>query len=150
MTNQNLHATADIKPGLPHEAARTGLSEWHRIAAGSDWLMLPDLLADDVIFRSPASAEQYHGRETMTAIIGAVFSVMQDFTYLRHFSSSTGYVLEFSARVGDDVISGVDLIEFNPQGKITDFMVMMRPAEVVLKLSEAAGKLLAAAHSSAE
>ncbi|AUH10852.1 hypothetical protein BJD21_09220 [Dickeya solani D s0432-1] len=139
-----------MKTGLPHEAAQAGLKEWHRIAATLDWGSLPDLLTEDVIFRNPAAIESYHGKETMVAIIGAVFSVMEDFTYLRHFGSSTGYVLEFSARVGDDVIFGVDLVEFNQEGKITDFMVMMRPAHVVLNLSAEAGKRLAAAHPSAE
>ncbi|AUC43483.1 hypothetical protein D083_3134 [Dickeya solani RNS 08.23.3.1.A] len=41
-------------------------------------------------------------------------------------------------------------MEFNQEGKITDFMVMMRPAHVVLNLSAEAGKRLAAAHPSAE
>ncbi|WOA54289.1 nuclear transport factor 2 family protein [Dickeya solani] len=150
MTDSKIHPIADIKTGLPHEAAQAGLKEWHRIAATLDWGSLPDLLTEDVIFRNPAAIESYHGKETMVAIIGAVFSVMEDFTYLRHFGSSTGYVLEFSARVGDDVIFGVDLVEFNQEGKITDFMVMMRPAHVVLNLSAEAGKRLAAAHPFAE
>lgn len=150
MSNSELHTAADIQTGLPHEAAQTGLKEWHRIVAALDWQSLPDLLTEDVIFRNPASIESYRGKETMVAILGAVFSVMEDFRYLRHFGSSTGYVLEFSARVGDDEIVGVDLVEFNQEGKITDFMVMMRPAHVVLNLSAEAGKRLAAAHSSAK
>ncbi|MEQ9843505.1 nuclear transport factor 2 family protein [Pectobacterium brasiliense] len=150
MSDSTLHTAADIQTGLPHEAAQTGLKEWHRIVAALDWQSLPDLLTEDVIFRNPASIESYCGKETMVAILGAVFGVMEDFRYLRHFGSSTGYVLEFSARVGDDEIFGVDLVEFNQEGKITDFMVMMRPAHVVLNLSAEAGKRLAAAHSSAE
>lgn len=150
MSNSELHAVADIQTGLPHEAAQAGLKEWHRIVAALDWQSLPELLTEDVIFRNPASIEAYRGKEMMVAILGAVFSVMEDFRYLRHFGSSTGYVLEFSARVGNDEIFGVDLVEFNQEGKITDFMVMMRPAHVVLNLSAEAGKRLAAAHSSAE
>lgn len=149
MTDSKIHPIADIKTGLPMRQLRLGLR------SGIELLLLwigesPDLLTEDVIFRNPAAIESYHGKETMVAIIGAVFSVMEDFTYLRHFGSSTGYVLEFSARVGDDVIFGVDLVEFNQEGKITDFMVMMRPAHVVLNLSAEAGKRLAAAHPSAE
>lgn len=136
----------DVKTGQPHEAAQAGLKEWHRIAASQDWASLPALLTEDVIFRNPAAIESYHGKETMVAILGAVFSVLEDFTYLRHFGSSTGYVLEFSARVDGDMIVGVDLIEFNQEGKITDFMVMMRPANVVLSLSAKAAKRLGAAH----
>jgi hypothetical protein len=80
----------------------------------------------------------------MVAILRAVFSVLQDFTYLRHFGSGTGYVLEFSARVGDASLFGVDLIELDQEGKITDFMVMMRPASAVLALASEVAKRMAA------
>ncbi|WP_018607140.1 nuclear transport factor 2 family protein [Uliginosibacterium gangwonense] len=150
MTDSNLHATADIQTGLPHQAAQTGLKEWHRIVASLDWDSLPELLAEDVVFRNPAALEPYHGKATMVAILRAVFSVLQDFTYLRHFGNSTGYVLEFSARVGDEILFGVDLMEFDQEGKITDFMVMMRPASVVMTLSAEAGKRLSANQTSAE
>ncbi|AYC18713.1 hypothetical protein DZA65_01822 [Dickeya dianthicola] len=150
MTDVNSNPIPDMTTGLPHDAAQAGIKEWHRIVAALDWEHLPNLLSENVIFRNPAAIESYHGKETMVAILGAVFSVLEDFTYLRHFGSSTGYVLEFSARVGDDVIFGVDLVEFNQEGKITNFMVMMRPANVVLNLSAEAGKRLAAAHNSTE
>lgn len=149
MTDINLHPTPDIQTGLPHQAAQAGLKEWHRIVASLDWDSLPELLTEDVVFRNPASFEPLHGKDTMVAVLRAVFSVLQDFKYLRHFGSKTGYVLEFSARVGDEMIFGVDLVEFNPEGKITDFMVMMRPANVVMTLAAEAGKRLAASQAPA-
>ncbi len=36
-------------------------------------------------------------------------------------------VLEFSARVGDRQLKGIDLIRFDRQGKIVEFEVMVRP-----------------------
>jgi len=36
-------------------------------------------------------------------------------------------VLEFSARVGDKSLKGVDLIRFDADGLIVDFEVMIRP-----------------------
>lgn len=135
----------DIQPGQPHAAAQAGIQEWHRIVAALDWDRLPDLLAEEVVFRNPAAIESYHGKAPMVAILRAVFGVMQDYKYHRHFGRGTGYVLEFSARVGDAALLGVDLVEFDEHGKITDFMVMMRPASVVLALAAEAGKRLAAA-----
>lgn len=145
-------ARPDISPdegtitGKPHEAALAGLQEWHRIAEHRDWKSLPGLLAENVVFRNPASADIYRGSQPMVSILEAVFSVMQDFTYLRHFSSNSGFVLEFSAQVDEEHLSGVDLIEFDQSGKITDFMVMMRPADVVHNLSAKAAQHLAIAH----
>lgn len=144
MSYLDSQSAISIQAGIPHPAAQSGLAEWHRIVAASDWDSLPALLTEDVVFRNPAAIEPYHGKDTMVAILRAVFGVMQDFTYLRHFGSATGYVLEFSARVGTDVVVGVDLVEFNQDGKITDFMVMMRPASTVMLLAAEAGKRLAA------
>jgi hypothetical protein len=143
MTQVDLHAMTNIQTGQPHAAAQAGLREWHRIVAALDWDRLPGLLADDVVFRNPASFEPLRGKDTMVAILRAVFTVLQDFRYLRHFGSASGYVLEFSARVGDEHLFGVDLVEFDQAGRITDFMVMMRPASVVLTLAAEAGKHLA-------
>ena len=128
----------------PHAAAQKGLTEWHRIVAESDWDALPDLLVDDVAFHNPAVLEPSYGKSAMAGRLPAVFSALQDFTYLRHYGRETGYVLEFSARVGDERVAGVDLIEFDQDGKITDFVVMMRPASAVLTLAAEAAKRPAA------
>jgi SnoaL-like domain len=135
---------ADIHTAQPHAAAQAGITQWHRIVAESDWDQLPDLLGKDVVFRDPATYEPHHGTAETTAILRTVFSVLQDFTYLRHFGRATGYALEFSARIGDEHVLGVDLIEFDQDGRITDFMVMMRPAGAVLDLAAEVGKRLAA------
>jgi hypothetical protein len=145
-------STADIdqhnlQPGLPHLAAKSGLLEWHRIAAERDWDSLPQLLADDVRFRNPAATDAYFGKAPMVAILRTVFAVMEDFQYRRHFGSATGYVMEFTARVGNELLIGVDIVEFNVDGKITDFMVMIRPASAVLALAEEAGRRMAAAQA---
>ena len=80
----------------------------------------------------------------MVAILRVVFAIMEDFTYLRHFSSGTGYVLEFSTHVGDARLSGADIVEFDEDGKITDFMVMVRPAGAVQILASEAARRMAA------
>lgn len=135
---------ADIQTARPHAAAQAGITQWRRIVEGLDWDRLPPLLAEQVTYRSPADLESHHGKDTMVAILRAVFSVLQDFTYLRHFGGATGYVLEFSARVGDARLLGVDIVEFDEDGKITDLMVMMRPADAVLALTSEVAQRMAA------
>ena len=39
------------------------------------------LLADDVVFRSPAVFKPYEGRETVATILRTVFHVLEDFRY---------------------------------------------------------------------
>jgi len=131
----------------PNAAIQSGIQEWHRIVAESDWERLPELLADDVVFNNPSTFEPYRGKGPMMVILPAVFSVLEKFKYVRQFSNKSGYVLEFSASVGNEHLTGVDLIEFNDAGQITDLAVMMRPAGVVIGLSEEVGRRIAAAQS---
>ncbi|WP_247458599.1 hypothetical protein [Bradyrhizobium sp. 153] len=42
---------------------------------------------------------------------------------------------------------GADLVRFNEAGKMTDLVVMLRPASVVTKLGEEATRRMAAAKS---
>lgn len=138
-----------LQPGHPHAAAQAGLLEWHRIVAELDWDSLAQLLADDVRFRSPAAFDAYVGKGPMVAILRTVFGVMEDFKYERHFGRASGYVMEFTGRVGTENLVGMDMVEFNADGKITDFMVMIRPASALMALAAEAGRRMAAANTSA-
>jgi len=125
-------------------AIQSGLAEWHRIVANRDWDQLADLLADGAVYRNPAAFEPSRGKGTIIAILRTVFGILEDFEYLREFDSESGKVLEFSARVGDSNLMGADFIEFDQAGKISDLMVMIRPASAVLALTDEATKRMSA------
>jgi 2,4-dienoyl-CoA reductase (NADPH2) len=52
-------------------------------------------------------------------------------------------VLEFSANVNGKALKGIDLIQFDAEGKIVDFEVMVRPMSGLQALGEEMGKRLA-------
>ncbi len=47
---------------------------------------------------------------------------------------------EFSARVGDKQLKGIDLIRFDAEGRIVDFEVTIRPLSGLRALGEAMGQ----------
>lgn len=65
----------------------------------------------------------------MALLLRTVLTVFEDFAYHRQLVSADGrnVVLEFSARVGEKQLKGIDLIQFDADGLITDFEVMIRP-----------------------
>jgi hypothetical protein len=71
----------------------------------------------------------YPGAQAVQLILGTVMQVFQDFTYHRQLASADGLsvVLEFSANVNGKELKGIDLIQFDDDGKIVDFEVMVRP-----------------------
>ena len=104
-----------------------------------------DLLADDVVFRSPAVFKPYEGRATVETILRTVFTVFEDFRYTDELAGDGVHALIFEARVGDREVQGMDLIRRNADGEIGEFTVMVRPASGLMALAERMGPALQAA-----
>jgi len=104
-----------------------------------------DLLADDVVFRSPAVFKPYEGRETVETILRTVYGVFEDFRYTDELAGDGVHALIFEARVGDRELQGLDLIRSDAEGRIAEFTVMVRPASGLMALAERMGPALQAA-----
>jgi len=129
-----------------HPEAAEALSLWHAMIRTGDLKALPALLDPQAVFRSPMAHTPYPGAPVVSMILNTVFKVFEDFTYHRELASADGLnvILEFSARVGDKQLKGIDMIRFNEQGKIVDFEVMVRPLSGLQALGEEMGKRLGA------
>ncbi|NKQ11641.1 nuclear transport factor 2 family protein [Pseudomonas sp. SST3] len=126
-------------------AAASTLQRWHRMIESEDLNQLPELLHPQAVFRSPMAFKPYEGAAAVNLILNTVVTVFEDFAYHRELASADGsnVVLEFSARVGDRQLKGIDLICFDEAGLITDFEVMVRPMSGLQALGEEMGKRLA-------
>jgi SnoaL-like domain len=129
--------------GVQHPpAVETTLASWHRMIASGDLGDLPALLHPDATFRSPMAFKPYASAAAVNLILTTVIGVFEDFEYHRELASGDGLnaVLEFSARVGDKQLKGIDLIRFDADGKIVDFEVMIRPLSGLQALGEQMGQ----------
>ena len=126
-------------------AAARSLAQWHRMVAAQDMGALGDILHRKAVFRSPMAHTPYPSAQAVQLIIGNVMQVFESFTYHREMASADGLsvVLEFSASVHGKELKGVDLIQFDAQGLIVDFEVMVRPLSGLQALGEEMGKRLA-------
>lgn len=118
------------------------LANWHRMVASKDLAELPSLLHPRVTFRSPMAFKPYESARAVDLILSTVIGVFEDFVYHRELATDDGLnaVLEFSARVGDKELKGIDLIRFDAEGKIVDFEVMVRPMSGLQALGEQMGQ----------
>jgi hypothetical protein len=103
------------------------------------------LLAEDVVFRSPAVFKPYEGREAVGAILRAIFQVLEDFRYTDELEGDGVHALVFEARVGDRTLQGIDLLRPDEDGRIAEFTVMIRPASGLIAVAERMGPALEAA-----
>ena len=127
------------------ETTKSAVQRWHTMLQNSDMSMLSELLANDVVFRSPVAYQPYVGKQVVFFILTNVIQVFENFTYHREFYTEDGenVVLEFSANVSGKSLKGIDMIRFNGQGKIIDFEVMIRPMSGLAALAEKMGERFA-------
>lgn len=119
-------------------AAQASLQTWHRVVQTRDASLLREITHPQATFRSPVAFKPYHSADAVVLVIGTVVTVFEDFTYHREAigTDDKSVVLEFSARVGDKGVKGIDYIQFDDDGQIIDFEVMMRPLNGVQALAE--------------
>ncbi|BAD57937.1 nuclear transport factor 2 family protein [Nocardia farcinica] len=100
------------------------------------------LLADDVVFTSPVAFKPYPGKAITAAILRGVMRVFEDFRYIREIADAGGrdHAFVFEARVDGKQITGCDFLHFDEQGRIDEFMVMVRPLSAAQALAARMGE----------
>jgi len=113
------------------------VAAWHAVAASRDPAGLADLLADDVVFRSPAVHTPQEGKPLTTAYLSAAIVVLgPTLSYVREWYADDSAVLEFRADLDGITVHGIDMMTWGPDGRLTDFTVMVRPFKGLQKLVE--------------
>ena len=120
------------------------IKHWHQLLDAKDPKQLKDLLADDVVFHSPVLHTPQKGKALTTMYLSAAFYVLtnSDFKYKREVLQNNQAVLEFETIIDGIVINGVDMIECDELGKITDFKVLVRPLKGLQMLQQKMFELL--------
>ena len=118
--------------------AKDLINKWHEVVDADDLNALDSIIADDAVFSSPVVFTPMEGKEiTMMYLHAAGQSFnMQKFKYTREIHDGMNSVLEFETYIDDISVNGIDMIEWNKEGKISNFKVMIRPFKAVQKVQE--------------
>ena len=118
--------------------AKNLIHRWHEVIQSDDLNMLDEIIADDAVFSSPVVFKPLEGKEiTMMYLHAAGQSFnMEKFKYTKEIHDDMNSVLEFETYIDDISVNGVDMIEWNEDGKICNFKVMIRPFKAVQKVQE--------------
>ena len=118
--------------------AKDLIHKWHEVVDADDLNALDKIVADDAVFSSPVVFTPMEGKEiTMMYLHAAGQSFnMQKFKYTKEIHDGMNSVLEFETYIEDISVNGVDMIEWNEEGKISNFKVMIRPFKAVQKVQE--------------
>jgi hypothetical protein len=121
------------------------LHSWHAVVESRDLTLLDDLLADDVVFRSPAVFAAQEGKALAAHYLQSALVVLgPSLRYVSQWHDPGSAVLEFEAELEGVYVQGVDMLRWNKADKLVSFTVMVRPMRGLQKLIELMGRQLAA------
>ena len=110
---------------------------WHAVVESGDPALLDGLLADDVVFRSPAVFAPQPGKDLTAGYLRSAMAVLgPSLRYVGEWYGPSSAVLEFEADLDGAYVQGVDLLRWNAEGKLVSFTVMVRPLRGLQKLVE--------------
>jgi len=113
------------------------VQSWHAVVQSRNPALLEDLLADDVVFRSPAVFAPQPGKDlTVRYLTSAIEVLGTSLRYVAEWYTQSSAVLEFEAELDGMYVHGVDMLRWNDEGKLTSFTVMVRPMRGLQKLVE--------------
>lgn len=113
------------------------IAAWHHVVEARDPALLDAILADGVVFRSPAVFTPQQGKAITTAYLTAALAVLgPTLSYERQWYAADSAVLEFTAELDGIAVHGVDMIGWDAEGRISTFTVMVRPFKALTTLME--------------
>jgi hypothetical protein len=118
-------------------AARPNVIErWHQLVKARSLESLDGLLAEEVVFQSPAVHAPQVGKAITRRYLEAAVRVLggDQFRYVGEWYGDNSAVLEFETTIGDVQVNGVDMIHWNAGDKIVRFKVMVRPVKALQTL----------------
>lgn len=106
--------------------------------------LLNEILADDVVFHSPVVWTPQAGKFITRLYLSAAAEVLgsEHFKYTKEIISENNACLEFETKIDEIAVNGIDIIEWNNEGKITEFKVMVRPLKGMQAVHRKMGEML--------
>ena len=120
------------------------LATWHDLVSTRNVKGLDALLADDVVFHSPVVHTPQVGKAITTQYLAAAFQVFfnETFRYVREIAGPRDAVLEFQVEIDGIAVNGVDMLQWDDEGRIVEFKVMIRPLKAINLIHQQMGAML--------
>jgi len=121
------------------------IEKWHRYMQTGDMKLLNEQLSENCTFTSPVVHTPQKGKSICKNYLTGAYHIIgkaENFHYVQSFDCGEKAVLEFSCIIDGIEVNGVDIINWNENGEITDFKVMVRPLKAINAVHSAMGAML--------
>jgi len=113
-----------------------GPHPFRRAAESKDVELLAETLHEDVVLHSPVLFRGFEGRDTVITVITHVAATLENFSYTDELTEGDTVVLRFKATVGDRELEGIDFLQLDPDGRVRELTVFMRPFSALNAFNE--------------
>lgn len=101
-------------------------------------------LSPGVTLHSPVLFKPFVGVDSVSAVLSAVVRVLATLRYTNLMEGESTSALRFTAHIEDREVGGIDLLDFDHEGKISHITVFMRPLSAINEFSAGMGRMLGA------
>lgn len=113
------------------------VTAWHAVVDSRDPARLAELLAENIVFHSPAVFSPQEGKQLTTAYLSAAMVVLgPSLRYVEEWYGDDSAVLEFEAELEGTFVQGIDMMRWDAADQLVEFTVMVRPFRGIEKLIE--------------
>lgn len=120
------------------------IDRWHAYMDNPSRDALDAMLHEDCVFLSPVVFTPQQGKAaTMSYLLaaGGAFD-NTDFRYISKIETDNRAVMEFECTMDGKYVNGIDIIDYDDDGLITQFKVLVRPLQAVNAVWEQMGRQL--------
>ncbi len=103
------------------------------------------LLREDAVMHTPRFFRPITDANHIVAVLQGILTILPDFEWKRRWHTEGECVLEFTGHVngGRTVAHGIDLFEYDEQGRIHTLTVFLRPTSAVNEIAETEDAMVA-------
>lgn len=116
------------------------VERYHAALDAGDYDLMMTTMTDDVVLRSPITGRvPIVGAEDVRTLVTVVLGAMEGLTSRQGAVDERTGLIHFEATVRGVQIEGVDLLQFNDEGLITELRIFIRPLPGLMTLMAAVG-----------
>lgn len=131
----NLRAALEDPRAVTAPRIDAFIQKWHELFERGDPERLLPLIHNEVEFYSPAIFAPKRGRRTVFELLRVVYTVFENYRVTDTWVKENRVMLEFEAEVGKYTLQGIDRFALDPEGKVIQLKVWLRPLTGVKELA---------------
>ncbi len=104
---------------------------------GRDFTLVSHRLADDVTLRSPVLETPWSTSAVLDRLGPAMVSIFDDLSFADTVVSGRRAFLVFTARCDRTPLEGVQIVDVDADGQVTDLAILIRPLPALIAIADA-------------